>query len=219
MTRRELVAAVEEGLGALADFYHDAATESDLYEAALLTIAVDAAEDAGGRCLITNDGRTRSTRLTFRRAPGSLWRGDFTYIAATFPSTPLSLEIHLGVYVIGASKVLHECDIAILDQEDAERSRQGQVHPRRTRLIASVEAKNYSASPGIGVGRSFIGLSTELGQARCALAFPARRSSNIAALLATRPSECFDELTPRGPAANRLRSHLDQKIRNWIGRG
>jgi hypothetical protein len=219
LTRRELIDAIEKAIGAIAPVYRGAAEESDLYEAALLAIAVKAAEAAGGTCLITNDGQTRATRLTFRRSPGNLWLGDFTFIVVSFPGTPRRLEIHLGGYVVGGSKVPHECDVAILDQEEVERSRQGLVHPRRTKLVASIEAKHYAASPGIGIGRAFIGLSTELGQAKCALAFPARRSSSIATLLAARPSECFDELIPHSPAAQRLCSHLDQMIRNRIARG
>jgi hypothetical protein len=219
MTRRELVVAVENAIGALAPVYRGAAEESDLYEAALLTIAIEAAEAAGGTCLVTNNGRSRSTQLTFRRSPGNLWLGEFTHIVVTFPVTVRALEIHLGIYIVGVSKVPHECDVALLDQQEAERSRQGLVHPRRSKLVASIEAKHYAASPGIGVGRAFIGLSAELGYAKCTLVFPARRSSSIAALLAARPSECFDELIPRNPAAQRLRSHLDQKIRNWIARG
>ncbi|MET8091329.1 hypothetical protein [Micromonospora sp. NPDC005220] len=219
LTRRELTDAVERAIGALAPVYRGAAAESDLYEAALLTIAVQASEAAGGTCLITNDGRTQSSLLTFRRSPGNLWLGDFTHVVVNFPDTPRRLEIHLGVYVVGGSKVPHECDVAVIDQEEAERSRQGLVHPRRPKLVASIEAKHYAASPGIGIGRAFIGLSAELGQAKCTLAFPARRSSSVAALLAARPSECFDELVPNGPAAQRLRSHLDQRIRNWIARG
>ncbi|XVU22085.1 hypothetical protein ACQPZJ_33100 [Actinoplanes sp. CA-054009] len=219
LTRQELVDAVENAIGVLAPIYRGSAAESDLYEAALLTIAVEAAEAAGGTTLITSDGRNRSSQLTFRRSPGNLWLGDFTYVLVTFPSTTRCLEIHLGVYVVGGSKVPHECDIAVIDQGEAERSRQGLVHPRRPKLIASIEAKHYAVAPGIGIGRGFLGLAAELGQSKCALAFPARRSSSVAALLAARPSECFDEVIPGSPAAQRLRSHLDQKIRNWVGRG
>jgi hypothetical protein len=157
--------------------------------------------------------------VSFRRAPGNLWNGDFTRVVADFPGYSKQLEIHLGVYVTGRSKVQHECDVAIIDHKEAERSRQGFVHPRTGRtLIASIEAKNYAASPGIGVGRSFLGLSVELGQAGCTLAFPARSSANIAALLTSRASECFDELVPNGRAAARLTGHLEQKIRNWLAR-
>jgi hypothetical protein len=89
------------------------------------------------------------------------------------------------------------------------------VHPRCSKLIASIEAKHYLASPGLGVGRAFIGLAAEIGQPKCTLAFPASGSSSIRPLLAKRRSECYDELTPGAPPADGLRAHLDQKIRNW----
>jgi hypothetical protein len=166
--------------------------------------------------LITNDGQYSSSALRFRRSPGNLWLGDFTYGVITFPSNIKRLEAHLGVYVAGASGVAHECDVALLDQVECDRSRAGAVHPRRRGLVASIEAKHYVGSPGIGIGRGFLGLSAELGQKKCCLGFPAKGSANIAALIAPKPSECFDELQPGTPAASRMRALLDQEIRNWI---
>ena len=86
----------------------------------------------------------------------------------------------------------------------------------RHALIGSIEAKHYAASPGIGIGRGFLGLASELGAKKCALAFPAKSSGSLSALIAPKTSECFDELIPESPAAVRLRSHLDQAIRNWL---
>lgn len=215
MTADELIAAVERALGPLSASYRSGAAPEDLYEAALLSLAVEAAEAAGGDCLLTNDGNSRAAELRFRRAPGNLWRGNFTFCLVTFPTSPKQLEIHLGIYVLGGSGVAHECDIALLDSDEGERSRWAHVHPRKRGLIASIEAKHYVASPGLDIGRGFIGLSAELGQQKCALAFPARSSTNLATLIARRPSECFDELTLESAAAARLRSHLDQAIRNW----
>lgn len=216
MTTAELIRAVEGAIGALEAAYRGAATESDLYEASLLAVVVQAARDARGTVLLTNDGVSHAAELRFRRSPGNLWSGNFTYAVVSFPHTGRRLEAHLGVYVGGASGVAHECDVALLDQIEADRSRAGSVHPRRRGLVASVEAKHYVSSPGIDVGRGFLGLSSELGQSKCSLGFPARSSSSLATLIARRPSECFDELTPGSAASARLRAHLDQEIRNWI---
>jgi hypothetical protein len=177
---------------------------------------IHAAQDAGGAALVTNDGITPATQLRFRRSPGNLWAGRFTYAVIAFPNTTKRLEAHLGIYVAGASGVAHECDVALLDQLEAARSRAGSVHPRRRGLVASIEAKHYVASPGIDVGRGFIGLSAELGQAKCSLGFPAKSSASLAALIARKPSECFDELELGSRAATRLKAHLDQEIRNWV---
>jgi hypothetical protein len=215
LSRDDLINAIEFSIGALAPAYRGAAAESDLYEASLLAIATEAADAAGGDCLITNDGVTKASPLIFRRSPGNLYLGNFTYVKATFPRDRI-LEIHLGVYVAGGSRVPHECDVAILDHVEAERSRLGLVHPRSTKLVASIEAKHYQSSPGLGIGRSFIGLASEMGGAKCTLAFPARGSSTIRAVLAKRTSECYDELIPETAAAERLRGHLTQKMKNWI---
>ncbi|MEU5850404.1 hypothetical protein [Saccharopolyspora shandongensis] len=216
MNKDELIKAVERVLGRLDPVYHTGANESDLYEAALLGISANAAVAAGGTCMLTENGRARSSHVRFRRSPGNLWNGSFTYGLVSFPDTSAQLEIHLGVYVVGVSGVPHECDVALLDHDEAQRSRSGAVHPRRTGLIGSVEAKHYAASPGIGIGRGFLGLASELGTKKCSLAFPAKSSGPLSTLIARKSSECFDEMIPGSPAAVRLRSHLDQAIRNWL---
>lgn len=216
MTAAQLIAAVESALLALEPVYRTHADESDLYEASLFALSVRAARDAGGAVLLTNDGANRAPVLRFRRSPGNLWSGNFSYGLTTFAGSAKRLEIHLGVFVTGASGVAHECDVVLLDAAEAERSRLGGVHPRRRGVIAAVEAKHYVASPGLGVGRAFLGLAQEIGAAKCSLGFPAKTSATLATLIARKPSECFDELLPAGPAATRLRGQIDQAIRNWL---
>lgn len=215
MSRSDLVRDIERAIGRLERAYRGHADESDLYEASLLALCVDAAEAAGGTALLTDDGRTRAGVLRFRRSPGNLWRDGFTYALVEFPRTAKRLEIHLGVYVVGQSRVPHECDVALVEHQEAERSRQARVHPRREKLVAAIEAKHYSAPPGLGVGRAFHGLAHELGEKRCSLVYPARESRTVAMLLAARPSEQYGELLPGRPAADRLRAHMEQAIRNW----
>jgi len=216
MTGPELIRAVEAALQSLSGAYASGATEADLYEASLFAVGVQAAKDAHATVLVTRDGVAAAPELHFRRAPGNLWAGDFTYARCSFPGSQKELEVHLGVYVAGASGVAHECDVALLDREEAERSRAGFIHPRARGLIGALEAKHYVASPGIGVGRSFLGLAAELGNPKCALAFPAKGSASLDRLLARRPCECFDEIVPTSAAAKRLQAHLEQDIRNWL---
>jgi len=123
LTSQELIAAVEAALTALEPIYRGEATESDLYEASLFALVVQAAQDAGGRVLVTNDGIRPATALRFRRSPGNLWAGTFTYGVVGFQSSLKQLEAHLGIYVAGVSGVAHECDVALLDQAEANRSR------------------------------------------------------------------------------------------------
>lgn len=216
MTAQELINNVESAIGALRADYRDYATESDLYEAALLAIGVEAVRAAGGTPTFTDDLRTATTQFRFRTAPGNMWSRDFTFVVVEFPTTTKRLELHLGVMVLGLSGVAHECDVAIITHDEATRSRVNRAHPRASGLVAAVEAKNYAASPGLGVGRAFLGLGSELQQNKCNLAFPATSSTNIARLIARKGCECFDELTPRSPAADRLSHHLEQRVRNWV---
>ena len=82
--------------------------------------------------------------------------------------------------------------------------------------MAAVEAKHYVASPGIGIGRGFLGLGTELGGAKCSLAFPAESSPNLATLIARKPPQNFPETEAGSSAAARLTRHIEQQIRNWL---
>lgn len=219
MSRDDLIRNIETAVGVLQDAYRDDADESDLYEASLLVLCVDAARAAGGSVILTDDGKNPSGKLRFRRSPGNLWAGSFTYGLVSFAGTQKQLEIHLGVYVTsGGSRVAHECDVAILDHQEGERSRQAGVHPRSRALVAAIEAKHYSTSPSLGVGRGFLGLAQELGSKNCSLVFPSRSSVNLAALIAKQSSEAYGELLPGRDAAARLRSRLDQSIRNWRAR-
>ena len=121
MIRDDLVQAIEQAIGALQPVYRNNADESDLYEASLLVVCLDAARRAGGTAFLTQDGKNPATELWFRRSPGNLWSGEFTHALVRFPGTQKMLEIHLGVYVAAAtSKVAHECDVAILDQQAAD---------------------------------------------------------------------------------------------------
>lgn len=215
MTRAQLIAAVEAAIGTLAATYRNTADESDLYEAALLTIAIDAARRAGGTEILTNNGVAPAPSIVFRRGPGNLWTGGFAFAVVSFPNSPKQLEIHLGVKVAGRSSVAHECDVAILDAVECERSRVGSVHPRNGAVIGALEAKHYQASPGLDIGRGFMGLSDELGAKKCALVFPSTASANLDVLIARKSPECFPEVEPNSAAAIRLASHFEQRIRNW----
>lgn len=216
MTRDELVAAIEGAIGALSQVYRGEADESDLYEAALLTIAVNAVRLADGMTLLTDDGRTPASQITFRRGPGNLWSSGFTFGIVSFPATAKSLEIHLGVKVVGASGVAHECDVSVIDAEECERSRAGSLHPRRSRVVAALEAKHYQVSPGLEIGRGFLGLGNELGGSKCSLVFPAQVSPNLGTLIARKEPECFPEVEPGSSAADRLCRHIEQQVRNWL---
>lgn len=189
MDTDELIALVASQVGVLSHSYETGASASDLYEAALLAVAIESIRAAGATELrLTNDGVKPAHEVNLRRSPGYLWTPGFTYAVASFPGTDKTCEAHLGVYVVGESGVPHECDVAVIDGREAERSRRGSIHPRKSGLVAAIEAKHYAASPGIDIGRAFIGLASEMGHARSSLAFPAPGATTLMRLLARRSS-------------------------------
>lgn len=206
----------------LSSAYVAGATSSDLYEAALFHSAVKAAQKAGGAVRFRSSTGTQANSLALRRSPGNLWSGgNFTHATVDFPSPAKSLEIHLGVYVQATtSKVAHECDIAILSAAECQRSRTSRKHPRARGLIAAIEAKNYSATPGLGVGRNFVGLASEIGgKALLAFAFPSASSTSLEALLAARNGmQSYPHAIPDSIATERLLSNLEQPIRKWLAK-
>lgn len=89
------------------------------------------------------------------------------------------------------------------------------MHPWTVKLVAAIEAKHYSSSPPLGIGRGFLGPAQEMGAKKRSLVFPSEGSTNLGALIAGRPSASYPELLPGTNAAERLRSQLDKAIRNW----
>lgn len=216
-TADELIDAVEDVLGALSPMYSSSAAESDLYEASLLTVAASACASAGGNNTLDGAGTTAG-QLRFRKSPGQIWVDDYTRVTSTFHDGR-ALEIHLGVRLTGKSGVLHEADVVVLDSMEALRCRAAAVPPRHSKAIAIIEAKHYEASPGLGIGRSFLGLGLELEHAKTHLAFPEPGSAELKKLIAKRTSQLHDQVWPGSPSGTTLSEHIRQAALNWYAAG
>jgi len=138
---------------------------SDLYEAYLFALVCQAAQGEGGTVQFRSRNSPNPTNFIFRTSPGyiSSTNADYGYAIITFPNKPL-LEVHAGVRVAGASQVLHECDICVLFEDEADlcRNSTGNVAPRAAKVIISVEAKFYDNSLGLGLGRGFLGFTLDV---------------------------------------------------------
>lgn len=135
----------------------------DLYEAYIFFLVIKAAKTEGASIYFQDiDGKTVS-RLVFRTGPGQIYSKAqrYTHAVVAFPKLPL-LEIHIGVMVSGKAGVLHECDVAVIDQAEAITSRSQKVAPRSMKVPIAIECKFYSSALSLGLGRSFMGLSTDL---------------------------------------------------------
>lgn len=138
---------------------------SDLYEAYLFSLICQAARDEGGTVEFRSIESPNPTAFIFRTSPGyiSSTNRDYGYSTIEFQNKPL-LEAHVGVRVTGASQVLHECDICVLLQDEADlcRNSGGNVAPRAAKVIISIEAKFYDSSLGLSLGRGFLGFTMDV---------------------------------------------------------
>jgi hypothetical protein len=210
VTQEEMTELLEQGLGTLSSVYMGKAAESDLYEATLFTLGVLSCRIAGGQIFVEN-----ATPVIFRTSPGQIWSDTYTRAVAEFSGRPM-VEVHLGVKIAGASGVHHEVDVALIDATEAARCRGFGVPPRRGKLVYAVEAKHYDRSPGIGIGRGFIGLANELYASRCGLAFPEPGSASLLKLLARKQCEVYDESWPGSRSWGELLAAMQRAVKNWV---
>jgi hypothetical protein len=138
---------------------------NDLYEAYLFGLVLRAARLEGFSVTFA-DADGAATVLRLRRAPGRLPSGGppgarFTYATLACPPRP-ALELHTGVGVLGISKVAHEADVLVLPQPAADRCRQHDLDPRGHDALFLIEAKYYTQPVGLGTGREFLGLCSDV---------------------------------------------------------
>ncbi len=141
------------------------AAGADIYEAYVWAVAIDAASRVGASVVYRNRQGQITTNLFFRASPGRIGAASpaYTYAELLFPDCPI-LEAHIGIYVSGKSGVAHECDVAVLHKEEADRCRADQtLNPRGSSVELAAECKFYPESrAGINLARSFLGLVKDI---------------------------------------------------------
>lgn len=201
----DLVAAVSSALGnALSPNLTSADKAYDLYEAYVFTLVLRAARKENFSLSYESITPGPAATFTFRTSPGHIYTATQPYCYAVLtPPAGLELEAHVGVRVLGKSRVAHECDVLVLDRQEAIACRANRVDPLHTRAELAVECKFYSASLGLGLLRAFVGLSADL-------AGPANRlvtnvsSPSMAQLFKAHRRDWEDHLTPDSEAEERF---------------
>lgn len=164
-----LLQAIQAALGpAIIPSLTAASAGSDIFEAYVLSIILQAAGIEGAAVGFRNVNGTSTNIFTFRTSPGHIWWNNqpYTHAEIQFTNLPL-LEAHTGVYVSGKSGLIHESDVLVLLSDEAQLSRQNQVPPRSKRSILSAECKFYSAGLSISLARGFVGLCSDLSSREC----------------------------------------------------
>lgn len=137
---------------------------SDVFEAYIFSLVIRAARNEGATVSFQDFfGNTPST-FVFRTSPGYISSRErpYTHAVIEFPGKP-ELEAHLGIRIEGLSRVLHECDVAVIYKDEADTCRQNpNIHPRHSKVIMAVECKFYSTMINLNLVRSFVGLISDI---------------------------------------------------------
>lgn len=160
----DLLAAIQSAIGAsVSHNLYTSGSSSDRYEAYVWSLVVRAARRAEARVTYWTRQNQRTQRLYFRKSPGDIYSDalPYTHALLQFPDAP-ALEVHLGVYVSGASWVSHECDVAVIRHAEAVTCRQERVDPRCSQTPLAIECKCYGDTLNLYLGRAFIGLEKEI---------------------------------------------------------
>jgi hypothetical protein len=170
--RTDLLNQIQSRLSSLTSTYISKADASDLFEAFIFTILLDAAEREGVVTPIPFEDTSGSvtSNIFFRRSPGYINEdaNPYTHAVLNFPKNgeTLELEAHIGIYAVGASGVPQECDIAVVLRQEGQRCRRVSDKKsvvKSTNILIGVECKCYQSSKvALGLGRSFLGLVQDL---------------------------------------------------------
>ncbi len=140
-----------------------ASDTSDIFEAYVFSLVIEAARTEGSTITYRDIFGNTPTDFIFRTSPGYIFSTNRSYThAVIFFPNKAPLEAHVGVRVVGKSGVLHECDVAVIEQSEAETCRRRFVPPRSSKVLIAVECKFYSTPLQLHLARAFIGLTTDL---------------------------------------------------------
>lgn len=220
----DLLNGIRNVFGSAVITTHTAQSDAaDLYELFVFCLVLEAASEEGATIEFRDvDGRVPSS-LVFRTSPGDIAsrRQPYTHAVIRFPNKPL-LEAHVGVYVAGKSLVAHECDVAVLYQDEAETCRRNPgILPRHSKVLLATECKFYTVSLKLALGRAFLGLVADIAYQHGQRYLVMNTSSDsVARLLAEHKKKLAHDLVPSEPGeVTKLRASFREVFDKFKMRG
>ncbi|MEL4473958.1 hypothetical protein [Shewanella algae] len=196
----------------------NSATRERAFEAYVFSLIIKAVKQANGIVKIMGiiTGQNPNP-VVFRGSPGhmSSQAQDFAYAECTLNNK--EFEIHLGVQYVGTSNALHEVDVSLFDHDRADQIRLEGILPSTRNLRAAIECKFYDSNLGVTLGRTFVGLVSDLGGLKIKSFASNGRSSGLADYFSKsdRPNPFF-ALTPLRPdVEDRFVRSVEQDLRKW----
>jgi hypothetical protein len=190
------------------------------YEAYVLSLCVEAVRRAGGTAeIIGITSGPNPNPVVFRGAPGSMasTNQDFAYGSCVLKTK--RFEFHVDVEYQGTSGAPHEIDVSMCDKvhADAVRNTNGTPKADGNKLLMAFECKFYENTPGVSLGRTFVGLISDCGALRLK-GFVANLNSDKLGLYLSksRRPQPFLGIVPTDPASEeRFIRNVEQALRQW----
>jgi hypothetical protein len=194
-----LLSEIQQALAASTASLNSSSSNDDLYEAYLFSLVLRAARDEGASIRLCCILGGTPDPFVFRTSPGYIGSQtqNYGYSEISFQGCPI-LEAHVGIRVSGQSNVLHECDVAVILQDEADVCRNGLIAPRSSKIVLAIEAKYYSVTIPLRLGREFLGLTRDL-SAACAFFVMNRDGGTAEKLLAHKGQFWEHYITPSMP--------------------
>ncbi|NLU75502.1 hypothetical protein HCC61_23025 [Streptomyces sp. HNM0575] len=214
----DLVSEIKSLLAAGTVSYDSASKTSDVYEGFVFALIAATASRHGATVTYEDVFGGKASSLVFRTGPGQLY-GDsqaFTHAVIEFDGAP-ALEVHLGVFVTGASGVLHECDVLVLPAEEAALSRAQGIAPRGSQCVLIVECKYYVTNLDIGLARNFEGLRADI-RTQNELFVSNTGSSSIVRYLDARKRGYERDVVPNSPQAGYLQAEIRKTFKSYLSK-
>jgi hypothetical protein len=214
--REDLIAEIEQVIFSAANLgYSYSTATNDIYENYIWALCLRAAASQGAAINFQTALEQPTTTLVFRTSPGAIYSPSHNYSHALldFIGCP-ALEVHVGIMVTGVSRVLHECDVAVVDQEEARLCRANQVHPRASKVLIAAECKFYTSAIRLYLGRGFLGLTSDIHR-RERYFITNKSSPSVTKLIAHHQSEWEFGVLPNTQEADALYHSLARAFRNY----
>jgi len=190
------------------------------FEAYVFCLCCDAVRRAGGTVILTGIQSGPDPKvIAFRGAPGSMASNSQDFVYADCTLNQRRFEIHVDVEYQGTSGALHEIDVSFCDHRHASAVRSTAATPKAigNKLLLAFECKFYESSPGVSLGRTFVGLVSDCGALRLKGFVSNLPSEKLNQYLSktTRP-EPFLGLNPsNGAGEERFIRNVEQVLRKW----
>lgn len=143
--------------------FNGALEQANIFDVYLFTILLKAIANEGATIYYNNVLDETPKYLTFRKTPGKIHGNThpYTYAIVEFPDKP-ALEVHLAVKVQGRAGVLHNCNLLMLYQKEANICRLLQREPRHSQVILAVKSQHNTSELKLETAGAFIGLASDI---------------------------------------------------------